>query len=374
MHSLPRRSSRAHRRPQPHRPSAASGSMPMRCAILLARPVEGLLRRSVWLAASMLYRGDDARRLSRLMAIADDARRSADRRQRRALPRAGAPAAAGRRHLHPRACDHRDRRPPAGSQCRAASEIAAGNGAALPQSAGRRLQRRRISSSRCNFSLDELRKTEYPDETRQGFATPQDALVALAKEGARAAIRTASSRTTSAKRSTRSLPSSPSSNMRRTSSPSTTSSASRARKASSARAAARRRIPSSAIASASPRSIPRQVDLLFERFVSAERREPPDIDVDFEHERREEVIQYIYEQIRPRARRPRPPPSSAIAAAAPSARSARSSACPTTRSARSPARCGAGRWPASRRRRRGAPGSIRPIRRLQRRSWRWRRS
>jgi error-prone DNA polymerase len=39
---------------------------------------------------------------------------------------------------------------------------------------------------------------------------------------------------------------------------------------------------------------PEQVDLLFERFVSTERKEPPDIDVDFEHERREEVIQYIY--------------------------------------------------------------------------------
>ena len=39
---------------------------------------------------------------------------------------------------------------------------------------------------------------------------------------------------------------------------------------------------------------PTQIDLLFERFVSRERREPPDIDVDFEHERREEVIQYIY--------------------------------------------------------------------------------
>ncbi len=39
---------------------------------------------------------------------------------------------------------------------------------------------------------------------------------------------------------------------------------------------------------------PAEIDLLFERFVSAERREPPDIDVDFEHERREEVIQYIY--------------------------------------------------------------------------------
>ena len=40
---------------------------------------------------------------------------------------------------------------------------------------------------------------------------------------------------------------------------------------------------------------PTRSDLLFERFVSAERREPPDIDVDFEHERREEVIQWIYQ-------------------------------------------------------------------------------
>ncbi len=39
---------------------------------------------------------------------------------------------------------------------------------------------------------------------------------------------------------------------------------------------------------------PEIADLLFERFISPERREPPDIDVDFEHERREEVIQYIY--------------------------------------------------------------------------------
>ncbi len=41
---------------------------------------------------------------------------------------------------------------------------------------------------------------------------------------------------------------------------------------------------------------PAEIDLLFERFVSPERREPPDIDVDFEHERREEVIQYVYER------------------------------------------------------------------------------
>lgn len=41
---------------------------------------------------------------------------------------------------------------------------------------------------------------------------------------------------------------------------------------------------------------PTESDLLFERFVSKERNEPPDIDVDFEHQRREEVLQYIYEK------------------------------------------------------------------------------
>ena len=41
---------------------------------------------------------------------------------------------------------------------------------------------------------------------------------------------------------------------------------------------------------------PEELAMLFERFVSKERHEPPDIDVDFEHERREEVIQYIYKK------------------------------------------------------------------------------
>ncbi|KRP18721.1 MAG: DNA polymerase [SAR92 bacterium BACL16 MAG-120619-bin48] len=41
---------------------------------------------------------------------------------------------------------------------------------------------------------------------------------------------------------------------------------------------------------------PDQISMLFERFISRERNEPPDIDVDFEHERREEVIQYIYKK------------------------------------------------------------------------------
>jgi error-prone DNA polymerase len=41
---------------------------------------------------------------------------------------------------------------------------------------------------------------------------------------------------------------------------------------------------------------PVRMNLLFERFLSMERREPPDIDVDFEHARREEVLQYVYEK------------------------------------------------------------------------------
>ncbi|MBN8969909.1 MAG: error-prone DNA polymerase [Rhizobiales bacterium] len=41
---------------------------------------------------------------------------------------------------------------------------------------------------------------------------------------------------------------------------------------------------------------PVEIDLLFERFLSQERREPPDIDVDFEHNRREEVMQYVFER------------------------------------------------------------------------------
>ncbi len=48
------------------------------------------------------------------------------------------------------------------------------------------------------------------------------------------------------------------------------------------------------------------MQLLFERFISRERNEPPDIDVDFEHERREEVMQYIYASTAASA--PRSPP------------------------------------------------------------------
>src|SRR5690606_2036643 len=41
---------------------------------------------------------------------------------------------------------------------------------------------------------------------------------------------------------------------------------------------------------------PERIKVLFERFISRERDEAPDIDIDFEHERREEVLQYLYEK------------------------------------------------------------------------------
>ncbi|MDA4833950.1 error-prone DNA polymerase, partial [Enterobacter hormaechei] len=41
---------------------------------------------------------------------------------------------------------------------------------------------------------------------------------------------------------------------------------------------------------------PQNGNALFERFLSAERKEPPDIDVDFEHERREEIMQWVYQR------------------------------------------------------------------------------
>ena len=68
----------------------------------------------------------------------------------------------------------------------------------------------------------------------------------------------------------------------------------RATTTSCARAAGRRRTRRSASRSASPASTRSQHHLLFERFLSEGRDGPPDIDLDIEHRRREEVIQYVY--------------------------------------------------------------------------------
>ena len=149
--------------------------------------------------------------------------------------------------------------------------------------------------SRCNFSLDELRKTEYPEETCQGFTTPQDALVALVREGERfrypngtsAKIRNALDKELAITAELNYAPYFL-----------TVYDIVRFAKSKGILCQGRGSAANSVICyclgitEVNPAS--ENVDLLFERFVSAERGEPPDIDVDFEHERREEVIQYIY--------------------------------------------------------------------------------
>ena len=149
-------------------------------------------------------------------------------------------------------------------------------------------------AARCKFSLDELRY-EYPDEISPEGVAPQDQLIRLTWEGAQ-----------------RRYPGGPVASVR----------AQLEHELSLigqldyapyfltvydlVRFARERGILCQGRGSAANSAVcyclgvtavdPSRLDLLFERFVSAERDEPPDIDVDFEHERREEVIQYIYEK------------------------------------------------------------------------------
>ena len=263
---------------------------------VLERLKNAASHRSVWLAGSLLYRGDDARRLAKIADVAQralvpliavndvlyhtPARRELQDvvtciREKTTIDKAGKLLEANaERHLKaPAEMTRLFRRYPD----------------AIAQTAR--------FFSQCRFSLEELRGTEYPEETRKGHATPQDALVAFAEEGAR-------------KRFPNGMPK-------------------KIRYALDEELRivgelgyapffltvhdivhyARRpdvNILCQGRGSAANSLIcycleitevhPEKVDLLFERFVSAERREPPDIDVDFEHERREEVIQYIYDK------------------------------------------------------------------------------
>ena len=253
-------------------------------------------KRSVWLAAAMLYRGDDARRLARLAEIANHAsvpliaindvlyhapecRALQDVvtciREHLTLDAAGRRLEANaERHLKSAAEMAR-------LFCRAPEAIA---------------ETQRFLES-CNFSLETLRKTEYADETRQGYATPQDALVAFAEEGARrrypdgipAKVRHA---LTEELRLIGELGYAP---FFLTVDEIVKFARSRPQPIlCQGRGSAANSVICYCLGITDVE--PTKIDLLFERFVSAERREPPDIDVDFEHERREEVIQHIYEK------------------------------------------------------------------------------
>ncbi|MGQ0741009.1 MAG: error-prone DNA polymerase [Alphaproteobacteria bacterium] len=245
----------------------------------------------VWLAASHLYRGDDARRMARLAAIAREA---------------GAPLIATNDVLYHAA----ERRPLQDvltcirehTTLEKAGRLLAPNAERhlKPESEMLRLFRAYPEGLReamrfagqCSFSLDEL-KPSYPLETRAGFATPMDALIVFAEEGAN-------------RRYPGGIPAKIRKNMDHE----------LALVAQLNYApyfltvhdivcfARSQGILCQGRGSAANSTLcyclgitevdPLRSDLLFERFISAERNEPPDIDVDFEHERREEVIQYVY--------------------------------------------------------------------------------
>ncbi len=245
----------------------------------------------VRLAASMLYRGRDRARLQRLATLAHEAgipliavndvlyhhpdrRALADVltciREKTTIERAG-------RKLSPNAERHLK---PGEEMARLFVDA--------PEAIAETLR----LSEQLTFSLDELRY-EYPDETIAGFNNAQDALTHLAYEGA-------------AKRYPQGLP-----EKVRLSIEHELALIAQLSYApyfltvyDIVRYARSQKILCQGRGSAANSAVcfclgvtevdPDRADLLFERFISPERREPPDIDVDFEHERREEVIQYIY--------------------------------------------------------------------------------
>ena len=262
--------------------------------LLLDRLKKATSRHSIWLGAAMLYRGDDMRRIAKLAGIAREA---------------VVPLIATNDVLY-----H-------APECRELQDtVTCIREHVTIDSAGRLLEanaERHLKSSEemarlfrkypdavaqtscfigeCQFSLEELRATEYPEETRKGFATPQQALIAYAEAGVR-------------KRFPEGMPE----NIRKILDEelriigelkyapfflTVHDIVEYARRPDvgilcQGRGSAANSIICYCLGITEVK--PDGKNLLFERFVSAERREPPDIDVDFEHERREEVIQYIY--------------------------------------------------------------------------------
>jgi error-prone DNA polymerase len=250
---------------------------------------------SLWLAAAMLYAGDDARRLERLAHIAEIT---------------GAPLIATNDvHYH-----HPDRRPLQDvvtcirehTTIDKAGRLLAANAERhlKPPAEMARLFRRHPEAiaetmrflNVCNFSLDEL-KPSYPLETREGHATPMEALIAYTEDGAR-------------RRYPDGIPQKIRDNIdyelklvkARDYAPYFLTVHYIVNYARSqgilcqGRGSAANSTICFCLGITEVDPVGENTGLLFERFISADRNEPPDIDVDFEHERREEVIQHIYEK------------------------------------------------------------------------------
>jgi error-prone DNA polymerase len=268
--------------------------------VSLLRRIKEKSRRSVWLGASFLYRGDDRRRLAKLRDAADGAlvpliavndvlyhvpeRRVLQDvvtciREHRTLEEAGKLLAANaERHL------------------KSAEEMARIFG-----ETSKAIGQTTRFLKRCRFSLDDLKPHRYPSEFRKGYDTALEALIALTKEGAE-----------------RRYPNGVPASVHKTLEHElevieglkcaayflTVHDIVRFSKSKGILCQGRGSAANSlvcyclGITEVSPERV--SGGLLFERFMSVERREPPDIDVDFEHERREEVIQHVYEHYRER--------------------------------------------------------------------------
>ena len=264
---------------------------------VLRRLKEASSRRSVWLAASLLYRGDDRRRLQRLRDIADSAlvpliavndvlyhvpeRRALQDvvtciRGHQTLEEAG-------RTLDLNAERH----------LKSPEEISR-----LFGEHSRAVGQTTRFLKRCRFSLDEL-KPDYPSEFRHGYATAHEALIALTEHGAR-----------------RRYPEGVPASVRETLVKEfavidelkcaayflTVHDIVRFAESKGILCQGRGSAANSLVCYCLGITAvsPARAGLLFERFMSVERREPPDIDVDFEHERREEVIQHVYKHYKRR--------------------------------------------------------------------------
>ena len=263
---------------------------PARLNARFAAQVQGLARalpQPPWLGATMLYRGDDRKRLHRLhalglklIALGDVLYHTPERRalqdvmtcirEHVTLDKAGKLLQANaERHL------------------KTGEEMAR-----LFRDFPDALQETLVFARQLNFSLDELRY-EYPDEALEDGVSPQDTLIKFTAHGA-------------AQRYPDGVPN----NVQKTIAHELNLIAELNYAPyfltvyDIVQFARSQHILCQGRGSAANSAVcfclgitevdPVRGDLLFERFISPERKEPPDIDVDFEHERREEVIQYIY--------------------------------------------------------------------------------
>jgi len=247
----------------------------------------------VWLSASMLYRGDDVRRLARLQRIAhevgvpliatnDVLYHVAERRPLQDV------VTCIREHL---TLDRAGRRLEANAErhLKDAEEMQR-LFQKIPQAI---LETQRFVDS-CSFSLKEL-KYDYPHELREGYATPHEALVSRAREGLRSRYPGGALQKVSEllERELELI-----GRLGYASYFLTVHDIVLFARSKGILCQGRGSAANSVICYCLgiTEVNPADMDLLFERFVSEERKEPPDIDVDFEHERREEVIQHIYDR------------------------------------------------------------------------------